>query len=63
MSHSIGQALDAGITFFDTAEMYSDGRSETFFGHALRKLLPSSRFTAGSVVMKSGEREKGVARH
>ena len=41
----VKQALDAGITFFDTAEAYSDGGSERFFGAALRKLLPQSRFT------------------
>ena len=28
-------ALDAGIDFFDTAEMYGDGRSEEFLGRAL----------------------------
>jgi len=28
-------ALDAGVTFFDTAEMYSDGESERFLGRAL----------------------------
>ena len=41
----IQQALDAGITFFDTAEIYSEGRSETFFGNALKQLLPTSRYT------------------
>jgi len=41
----IKQALDAGINFFDTAEIYSEGRSEQFFGEALKNLLPSSRFT------------------
>lgn len=28
-------ALDAGITFFDTAELYADGKSEEFLGKAL----------------------------
>ena len=32
------QALDAGINFFDTADMYSDGVSEEVTGHALKKL-------------------------
>jgi 1-deoxyxylulose-5-phosphate synthase len=32
------QALDAGINFFDTADMYSDGASEEVTGHALKKL-------------------------
>ena len=33
----VKQALDSGITFFDTAEVYSDGRSEEIFGTALKK--------------------------
>src|SRR5438105_15575935 len=31
----IEAALHAGITFFDTAEMYSDGESERILGRAL----------------------------
>ena len=31
----IHAALDAGITFFDTAEIYGDGLSEEFIGRAL----------------------------
>jgi aryl-alcohol dehydrogenase-like predicted oxidoreductase len=30
-------ALDAGITFFDTADVYADGKSEEFLGKALGK--------------------------
>jgi aryl-alcohol dehydrogenase-like predicted oxidoreductase len=30
-------AIDAGITFFDTAEMYGGGKSEEFLGNALGK--------------------------
>jgi aryl-alcohol dehydrogenase-like predicted oxidoreductase len=29
-------ALDAGVTFFDTADVYGDGNSERFLGEALR---------------------------
>ena len=32
------QALDAGINFFDTADIYSNGASEEVLGHALEKL-------------------------
>lgn len=32
------QAWDAGINFFDTADMYSDGASEVLLGRALREL-------------------------
>ena len=34
----VKQALDAGINFIDTANVYSEGRSEEFVGHALRDL-------------------------
>ena len=34
----IGRALDAGINFIDTADVYSEGRSETITGQALRNL-------------------------
>src|SRR4029077_14084847 len=32
------QAIDAGINFFDTADMYSAGASEEVIGRALKKL-------------------------
>jgi aryl-alcohol dehydrogenase-like predicted oxidoreductase len=31
----VDAALDAGVTFFDTAELYGDGQSEEFLGRAL----------------------------
>jgi len=31
----VGRALDAGINFFDTADMYTNGQSETMLGQAL----------------------------
>ncbi|NEU11609.1 aldo/keto reductase [Methylobacterium sp. BTF04] len=34
----VGRALDAGINFIDTADVYSDGLSETITGQALRNL-------------------------
>jgi aryl-alcohol dehydrogenase-like predicted oxidoreductase len=34
----VGAALDAGITFIDTADVYSFGRSETLLGQSLRNL-------------------------
>ena len=41
----VKQALDAGINYFDTAEIYSEGKSELFFGNTLKKILSSSQFT------------------
>ena len=34
----VGQALDAGINFIDTADVYADGASEQITGQALRNL-------------------------
>ncbi len=34
----IGQALDGGVNFIDTADVYSEGRSEEMTGRALRSL-------------------------
>jgi aryl-alcohol dehydrogenase-like predicted oxidoreductase len=34
----VGRSLDAGINFIDTADVYSDGRSEIITGQALRNL-------------------------
>lgn len=32
----VGRALDAGVTFFDTADVYADGESEALLGAALK---------------------------
>src|SRR6266403_3094318 len=37
----IRQALEAGINFFDTADMYSLGKSEEILGRALKEFGPS----------------------
>ena len=34
----VGRALEAGVNFIDTADVYSEGRSETITGQALRDL-------------------------
>ena len=34
----VGRALEAGVNFFDTANVYSEGQSEVQFGQALRDL-------------------------
>ena len=36
----VRQAVEAGLTFFDTADMYSDGVSEEITGRLLAKLFP-----------------------
>ena len=40
----IGQALDVGISFFDTAMAYSFGTSEEYVGQALRELAPRDQW-------------------
>ena len=37
-TRAVGRALDAGITYFDTAPSYGDGRSEENLGHVLTEL-------------------------
>ena len=39
-------AADAGVTFFDTADVYGDGRSEKFVGQFLRKRAGENLFVA-----------------
>jgi aryl-alcohol dehydrogenase-like predicted oxidoreductase len=38
----LGAAFDAGVTFFDTADVYGDGRSEQLIGRFLRDLGSSA---------------------
>ena len=39
-------AADAGVTFFDTADVYGDGRSERFLGQLLRERAGEQLFVA-----------------
>lgn len=47
-------AADAGITFFDTADVYGDGRSERFVGQLLRERAGEDLFVA----TKTGRRAR-----
>ena len=53
----IGQALDAGINFFDTAMAYSFGTSEEYVGAALRSLAPRDQWV---IATKYSPRPAGV---
>ncbi len=46
-------ALDAGVTFLDTADVYGDGRSETLVGRVIRERGDAGRIT---VATKMGRR-------
>src|SRR4051794_40988902 len=64
-------ALDAGITFFDTADIYGDGRSEEYLGRALgerratRVSVSRTPRTSGAAAARGrprGARRGGAAR-
>lgn len=44
------RALDAGVTFFDTANVYSDGSSEEIVGRALAEYGERDRFVIATKV-------------
>jgi aryl-alcohol dehydrogenase (NADP+) len=59
------QALDAGITFFDTANVYSQGVSEEVVGRAIRELTRRDHVVIGTKVhgaMGTGPNESGLSR-
>lgn len=61
----IRRALELGINFFDTADMYSDGASEEVLGHALRDFASREQVVIGTkVFMPTGEasNQRGLSR-
>ncbi|MFE2042540.1 aldo/keto reductase [Streptomyces sp. NPDC059477] len=61
----IRQALDAGITFFDTANIYSDGTSEEIVGKALRDFADRDEIVLATKVqgrMRPGPNGGGLSR-
>ena len=52
-------AVDAGVNFIDTADVYGDGRSETLIGRFLRERGPGHGIT---VATKMGRRVAAGAR-
>ncbi len=56
----IDTALDAGITCFDTADMYGKGQSEDFLGQVLgsrrKDIVLATKFGGVAMMAKSGER-------
>src|SRR5216683_2201530 len=45
---AVTRALDAGITYFDTAASYGDGLSEEHLGRVMRDLGTWSKVTVGT---------------
>lgn len=60
-TRAVAQALEAGITYFDTAPLYGDGRSEENLGRVLRELNAWGRVVVGTKVRLRPE-ELGDAR-
>ncbi len=56
----INAALDAGITFFDTADMYGNGQSEEFIGQVLgprrKEIVLATKFGGVARWRQGGER-------
>jgi aryl-alcohol dehydrogenase-like predicted oxidoreductase len=56
---AVARAVAAGITFFDTAPGYGDGRSETNLGRVLARLRPT--VTVATKVMLRGDDRADIA--
>jgi aryl-alcohol dehydrogenase-like predicted oxidoreductase len=52
---AVSRALEAGITYFDTAAQYGDGRSEENLGRVMRELGAWSRVVVGTKVRLRAE--------
>ena len=49
-TRAVARALEAGITYFDTAQQYGEGRSEENLGRALKELNAWDRVVVGTKV-------------
>ncbi len=61
----IRRAVDAGVTFFDTADVYNGGESEVITGRVLGKLLTREEFVLATKVhgqTMPGENGRGLSR-
>jgi aryl-alcohol dehydrogenase-like predicted oxidoreductase len=61
----VRRAVEGGITFFDTADTYSDGGSEVVTGRLLGKLIPREELVVATKVyfpMTSGPNGGGLSR-
>src|SRR5262245_53366160 len=59
------RAIEAGINFFDTADMYSLGESERIVGRALKALAPRDQVVIATKVfnkMGDGPNDRGLSR-
>ncbi|MEO8809366.1 MAG: aldo/keto reductase [Rhodanobacter sp.] len=64
----VGRAIDAGINFIDTADVYSNGQAETITGQALKNLkVPREKVVVATKVFgetaAKGPNARGLSRH
>jgi aryl-alcohol dehydrogenase-like predicted oxidoreductase len=52
---AVGQALDVGINYFDTAVQYGNGASETNLGRTMKALKPSNVFVGTKVRLPASD--------
>ncbi|MGH7152326.1 MAG: aldo/keto reductase [Acetobacteraceae bacterium] len=58
---AVARAVEAGITYFDTAPSYGDGRSETNLGRVLARLKPDIRLGTKVRLGDADKRDIGAA--
>ncbi|WP_454886524.1 aldo/keto reductase [Sphingomonas oryzagri] len=61
----IRKAIEAGINFFDTANVYSDGTSEEIVGRALKDMIPRDEVVIATKIngrMRKGPNGAGLSR-
>jgi diketogulonate reductase-like aldo/keto reductase len=54
--------LDAGVNYIDTGESYSNGKSETWTGQALKNRDRKSYFITSKLKLKKGETKESILR-
>src|SRR5215216_6323891 len=59
-TRAVARALDAGVTYFDTAPDYGHGRSEENLGRALRELDAWGRVVVGTKVRLTPEERADI---
>ena len=57
------KALEAGVNFFDSADMYSDGVSEEILGRAIKDLVPDREDVVIATKAFAGTHQQRVNRH
>lgn len=66
VDHIVKTALDAGVNFFDTADVYSNGQAESMTGQAFRNLgVPRDQFVLATKVLGRtgpGANQMGLSR-